>query len=117
MSGLASAEIVRHLMQSDLNPWEFPNAVRPASFWTTPVAKFREYLPRPPCERKTKSPTYLVDIAVWGDGVMEIDRCSDGGRPNPVEGSNSRNFALPDKTQVYCKRRAGNVVWAEWSDR
>jgi hypothetical protein len=27
---------------------------------------------------------------------MEINRCSDGGLPNPVEGSNSRNFALPD---------------------
>jgi len=30
------------------------------------------------------------------DGVMEIDHCSDGGQFNPVEGSNSRNFACPD---------------------
>jgi hypothetical protein len=47
------------------------------------VAKFREYLP-----------AFRVDIAVWGDGVMAIYNCSDGGDPNPVGGSNSRNFTL-----------------------
>jgi hypothetical protein len=36
---------------------------------------------------------HLVDVAILGEGVMEIDHSTHGSRPNPAQGSNSRNFA------------------------
>ena len=38
-------------------------------------------------------------LHILGDGVIEIDQCSDGIRPNPAQGFNSRNFASCRKTR------------------
>ena len=89
MTGWPPLRVYVLFCRANWTVWGIRSAIRPASF-LEPVAKFREYLPRLPFERKTRSPT--LDVAIWGDGVMEIDQCSDGGRPNPVEGTNSRNF-------------------------